>query len=124
MLVEHPDEAAGLAIASSLRYAGFAVGVCPGPQGLGQCPLMGPEGCAPAHDADIVVCSLGYERDVAREVLQELRRRYPRVQLLVEVPESVDAELQELLEGCHVVPAPTSPERIVEAVRSMVAAPI
>lgn len=123
MLIEHPDEAAGLAIASGLRYAGFAVGVCPGPHGLGQCPLTGPEGCAPAHDADVVVCSLGYEREAAREVLQELRRCYPHTKLLVEVPAAIDAELRELLEGCQVVPAPASPQQIVEAVRSIAGEP-
>jgi hypothetical protein len=123
VLIEHPDEAAGLAIASGLRYAGFAVGVCPGPHGLGQCPLTGPEGCAPAHDADVVVCSLGYEREAAREVLHELRQRYPHTKLLVEVPNTIDTELQELLEGCHVVPAPASPEQIVEAVRSIAGEP-
>src|SRR5271167_572079 len=86
VLVEHPDEATGLAIASGLRFAGYAVAVCPGPPGRGQCPLTGPAGCAPAHDADLVVCSLGYEHDAAREVLRELRTRYPDTPLLVEVP--------------------------------------
>ena len=94
MLVEHPDEATGLAIASGLRFAGYAVAVCPGPRGHGQCPLTGPAGCAPAHDADLVVCSLGYEHEAAREVLRELRTRYPDMPLLVEVPSEVDADLQ------------------------------
>src|SRR5271165_3997926 len=77
VLVEHPDEEAGLAIASGLRFAGYAVAVCPGPRGHQKCPLTGPAGCAPAHDADVVVCSLGYEQDAAREILRELRTRYP-----------------------------------------------
>src|SRR5579859_3912750 len=77
VLVEHPDEASGLAIASGLRFAGYAVSVCPGPRGRGQCPLTGPGGCAPAHDADVVVCFLDYEREAPREVLRELRMRYP-----------------------------------------------
>ena len=91
MLVEHPDEVTGLAIASGLRFAGYAVAVCPGPHGHGQCPLTGPAGCAPAHDADLVVCSLGYEHEAAREVLRELRTRYPDTPLLVEVPPDIDA---------------------------------
>jgi hypothetical protein len=119
VLVEHPDEASGLAIASGLRFAGYAVAVCPGPRGHGQCPLTGPAGCAPAHDADLVVCSLGYEREVAREVLRELRTRYPGVPLLVEVPSDVDADLRELLDGCHRLPAPATPEQIVAAVQSL-----
>jgi hypothetical protein len=119
VLVEHPDDATGLAIASGLRFAGYAVGVCPGPLGHGQCPLTGPAGCAPAHDADLVVCSLGYEREAARDVLRELHTRYPDMPLLVEVPGDVDAELGELLDGCHRLPAAATPEQVVAAVQSL-----
>ncbi len=119
VLVEHPDEAAGLAIASGLRFAGYAVAVCPGPRGRGKCPLTGPAGCAPAHDADLVVCSLGYEHEAPREVLRELRTRYPSVPLLVEVPSDIDAGLRELLDGCHQLPAPATPEQIVAAVQGL-----
>lgn len=121
MLVEHPDEAAGLAIAAGLRFAGYAVAVCPGPKGLGQCPLTGHAGCATVHDADLLVCSLGYERAEAREVLHELRTRYPHMPLLVEVPSDIDPGLRELLDGCHQLPAPASTEQIVAAVRSLLA---
>ncbi len=119
MLVEHPDEAAGLAIASGLRFAGYAVAVCPGPAAHGRCPLTGPAGCAPAHDADLVVSSLGYEHEAAREVLRELRTRYPDTPLVVEAPSDTDAGLRELLHGCHQLPAPTTPEQIVAAVQSL-----
>ncbi|MGO9763745.1 MAG: hypothetical protein ACLP1Q_21035 [Solirubrobacteraceae bacterium] len=119
VLVEHPDEATGLAIASGLRYAGYAVAVCPGPAGHGRCPLTGPAGCAPAHDADLVVSSLGYEHEAAREVLRELRTRYPDTPLLVEAPADVDTDLRELLDGCHQLPAPASTEQIVTAVQSL-----
>jgi hypothetical protein len=73
----------------------------------------------PAHDADLVVCSLGYEHEVAREVLRELRTRYPDMPLLVEVPSDLDADLRELLDGCHRLPAPATPEQIVAAVQSL-----
>ncbi len=119
MLVEHPNEEAGLAIASGLRFAGYAVGVCPGPRGHGQCPLTGPAGCAAAHDADVVVCSLGYERDGARDVLRGLRTRYPDTPLLVEVPSEIDADLRELLDGCHSLSAPATPEQVVAAVQGL-----
>jgi DNA-binding NarL/FixJ family response regulator len=119
VLVEHPDEAAALAIASGLRFAGYAVGVCPGPAGHGRCPLSGPAGCAPAHDADLVVSSLGYEHEAAREVLRELRTRYPETPLLVEAPSQMDADLRELLNGCHQLPAPASAEQVVAAVQSL-----
>jgi len=119
VLVEHPDESTGLAIASGLRFAGYAVAVCPGPRGHGQCPLTGPAGCAPAHDADVVVCSLGYQHEAAREVLRELRTRYPHTPLVVEVPSDVDAELGELLDGCDRLQAPATPEQVVTAVQSV-----
>ena len=119
VLVEEPDEAAGLAIASALRFAGYSVGVCPGPRGHGQCPLTGPADCAPAHDADLVVCSLDYEREVAREVLRELRTRYPGTLLLVEVPSEIDAEMRGLLDGCHQLPAGTSADQVVATVQSL-----
>lgn len=119
MLVENPDEAAGLEIASGLRLAGYAVAVCPGPAARGRCPLTGPAGCAPAHDADLVVGCLGYEQEAAREVLRELRTRYPDTPLIVETPSETDAGLRELLEGCHQLSAPTSVEQIVTAVKSL-----
>lgn len=119
MLVEHPDEAAGLAIASGLRFAGYAVAICPGPGGHARCPLTGPAGCAPAHDADVVVCSLGYEHEEAREVLRELRMRYPDTPLLVEVPSDLDPDLRELSDGCQRLPAPATPEQVVAAVQSL-----
>src|SRR5271166_2464085 len=119
VLIEHPDEATGLAIASGLRFAGYAVAVCPGPRGHGQCPLTGPAGCAPAHDADLVVCSLDYEQEAAREVLRELRTRYPDTPLLVEVPSGVATDLQELLDGCRQLSAPATPEQILEVVQGL-----
>jgi len=123
VLVEYPDEAGGLAIASALRFAGYAVSVCPGPPGRGQCPLVGPDGCAPAHDADLVVCGLGYEREVAREVLRALRTRCPDVPLVVAVPSEVDDDLRELLQGCHELPSQASPEQIVDAVQGLLGPP-
>jgi hypothetical protein len=120
VLVEHPDEAAGLAIASGLRFAGYAVSICPGPAGHGQCALLGPEGCAPAHDADLVVCGLGYERETAREILRELHTRYPKLPLLVETPPDMDDELRELLDGCAQLPAPATPEQVVASVQSLI----
>lgn len=119
VLVEHPDEDTGLAIASGLRFAGYAVGVCPGPRGHGRCPLTGPQGCAPAHEAGVVVCSLGYESGPAREILRELRNRYPHVPLVVEVPAEVDDELEGLLEGCTRLTAPATPEQVVAAVQAL-----
>jgi len=123
VLIEHPDDAAGLSIASALRFAGYAVTVCPGPRGRGQCPLIGPEGCASAHDADLVVGCLGYEREVAAEVLGELRTRYPKLPLVVETPADTGADLRALLDGCDQLPAPATPEQVVAAVQALIGLP-
>jgi DNA-binding response OmpR family regulator len=121
VLIEHPDESAGLALASILRQAGFAVAVCPGPEQSEHCPLTGPEGCAVAHGADVVVSSLGLERPEAAEVLQALRLRRPGTPLIVEVPPGDHAEWQELLEGCDLIVSPVVPDELVARVRDALA---
>lgn len=121
VLVEHHEEEAGLEIASGLRMAGYAVAACCGPQRHGQCPVTGDGGCAAAEDADLVVCCLGYEHETAREVLRGLRMRYPATPLLVEAPSQLDAELEELLEGCHRLQGPATTEQIVSAALSVTA---
>lgn len=112
-----------MAISAALRYAGYAVVICPGPPGRGKCPLTGPEGCAPAHDADLVVCALGYEDESGRDVLREMRNRYPSVPVLVEVPSEVDGELEQLLDGCEQLPAPATPEQVVASVQALLGPP-
>jgi len=119
VLVEHPDEAASLTIASGLRYAGYAVAICSGPLDVGQCPLCGSDGCATAHDADLVVSCLGFEREAAREVMRALRTRCPDVPLLIEAPPGTDSDLRDLFAGCHVLPAPATPEQVVAAVQEV-----
>ena len=121
VLIEHPDESAGLALASILRQAGYAVAVCPGPEQSEHCPLTGPEGCAVAHGADVVVSSLGLERPEAREVLQALRLRRPGTPLIVEVPPGDNAEWRDLLEGCDAIASPVQPDDLVASVRAALA---
>jgi DNA-binding response OmpR family regulator len=121
VLIEHPDESAGLTLASILRQAGFAVAVCPGPEQSEHCPLTGPEGCAVAHGADVVVSSLGLERPEARNVLQALRMRRPETPLIVEVPPDDRVAWQDLLEGCDLIVSPVVPEELVASVRAALA---
>ncbi len=121
VLIEHPDESAGLALASILRQAGYAVAVCPGPDESEHCPLTGPEGCAVAHGADVVVSSLGLERPEAVEVLQALRSRRPGTPLIVEVPSGDGVDWQDQLEGCDLIVSPVVPEELVAHVRAALA---
>ena len=95
--------------------------VCPGPEQSERCPLTGPEGCAVAQGADVVVSSLGLERPEAREVLQTVRMRRPATPLIVEVPEGDQPGWQNLLEGCDLIVSPVVPERLVACVRAALA---
>jgi DNA-binding response OmpR family regulator len=121
VLIEHPDESAGLALASILRQAGYAVAVCPGPEHSEHCPLTGPDGCAVAHGADVVVSSLGLERPEAREVLQALRMRRPGTPLIVEVPPGDNAAWHDVLQGCDLIASPIQPDELVARVRAVLA---
>jgi DNA-binding response OmpR family regulator len=121
VLIEHPDESAGPALASSLRQAGYAVAVCPGPEQSERCPLTGPEGCAVAHGADVVVSSLGLERPEARAVLQALRMRRPQTPLIVVTAPGDRPERQDLPEGWDLVVSPVVPEQLVACVRGALA---
>jgi DNA-binding NtrC family response regulator len=116
VLIEHEDEAQGLALASTLREAGYAVAVCPGPAEAEKCPLTGPEGCAAAHGADVVVSSLGFDRAEAAAVLQALRTSCPDVPLVVEVDPAREGAWADLLRGCELVDAPATPDQIRSAV--------
>lgn len=100
VLIEHADESAGLALATTLREAGYSVALCPGPEPSERCPLTGPAGCAIADGADAIVSNLGLERPEAAEVLLELRAHYPNTPLVVGVaPEDVVAVVGRALAG-------------------------
>ena len=121
ILIEHPDDAVGLELASVLRREGYAVAVCPGPAESERCPLTGPEGCAVAHGADVVVSALGLDGSTGREVLEALRARLAGVALVVEVDPALEDECRDLLEGCQIVSSPADPDRLVASVREALA---
>lgn len=112
VLVEHADEAVGLAISDRLRRAGYAVALCSGPVHEHDCPLTGTEGCAVARDADAIVSCLGVDRQPGRAVVDALRARCADVPLVLEV---ADGEVEEELAGCTFVTAPAGPARVVAA---------
>lgn len=117
VLVESADESAGLELSSALRAVGYGVAICPGPMEKERCPLAGPEDCAIAHGADVIVSNLGLERAEGRAVLRALRTRCPDVPLVVEVGPGQDAEWPDLLRGCELVHTPVTPDELVSAVK-------
>jgi DNA-binding response OmpR family regulator len=121
VLIEHPDESVGLELASILRTAGYAVAVCPGPERAEHCPLTGPEGCAVAHGADVVVSSLGVSRPEAREVLVALRERCPATPIVVVASPEDEDEWQDLPGECELIASPVVPEELVTCVRGALA---
>jgi hypothetical protein len=116
VVVESDADWASLEVTSALRDAGYGVAVCPGPLEHERCPLAGPEGCAIAHGADVVVSSLGLARPESREVLKALRGRCAHVPLVVGASPAEAEEWPELLEGCELVHSPLAADEVVAAV--------
>jgi hypothetical protein len=113
VLVEHPDRATGLALATALRQRGYTVAVCPGPESSEPCPLAGHEGCAVAHDADAVFFSLGLGSPATREILQALKTSFPSTPIFVEATPGEVIEWEELVRGCTLVPPSVVPDQLV-----------
>lgn len=119
VLIEHADGDRADALAVSLRRAGYAVAICPGPAPDDRCPLADDENCAAAEGADLVVSGLGLELAGTRDALAALRTRLPRTPLIVEAPLQHAARWYRLVEGCELVEPPASPDHVVERVRAL-----
>jgi len=120
VLIEHPDPATGLELATAIRRAGCTVGICRGPDASAdpatRCPLHQFEPCVVVEGADLVVTALDLEEEESREVLRVLRTRYPNTPLVVAATVGETLELGDVLEGCTVVPVDAKPEQLVAAV--------
>jgi hypothetical protein len=97
VLLELPDRADSRERIDALRRAGYSIAICAGPTAEGHCPLAGDEGCAAAHDADIVVSGLGLDTAQAREPLAALRTRLPQLPVLVEADAEAAARWPDLI---------------------------
>jgi hypothetical protein len=120
VLIEHPDPDSGLELAAAMRRAGCTVGICRGPDATGdpatRCPLHGLEPCVAVEGADLVVTALDLDREDARQVLNGLRTRYPSTPLTVLATVDQTVELDDLLEGCTVLPVGATPDQITAEV--------
>jgi hypothetical protein len=119
VLIEHPDPDSALELAAALSRAGCTVGICRGPDSRAnpatRCPLHGLEPCVALDGADLAVTALDLDEEGGREVLAGLRTRYPNTPVVVVGPVGRTRELEDLLEGCTVVPT-DQPEQVVAAV--------
>lgn len=121
VLLELPAYEESRARIDALRRAGYSVAVCPGPGADGGCPLAGDDGCAAAHDADIVVSGLGLATAEAREPLAALRSRLPHLPVLVEADADEAARWPELVRNGERLEPGISPAELVERVESALA---
>ena len=117
VLVEAAEWGAREHLSSVLRQEGYETVTCPGPEGAGQrCHLAAGDGCTAAEHADVVVHALRPSDLRNVEALRALRQRLPEVPVVVEAsPPDVRRRAAEL-EGCVVVPAPASPDALLDAV--------
>jgi DNA-binding NarL/FixJ family response regulator len=83
--------------------------------------LTGPEGCAVAHGADVVVSSLGLSRPEAREVLVALRERCPSTPIVVVASTGEADTWPDLPSECALIGSPVVPEELVSSVRAALA---
>lgn len=117
VLIEHADAARADALAASLRQAGYAVAICPGPAPGERCPLAKGDGCAAVVGADLVVSGLGLETPAAREALGALRTQAPRLPIVVEADADEVARWPQLV-GCALVAPTAAPEQVVTRVKA------
>ena len=85
VLLEGPESADTGELWEALDAAGYRVTWCPGPAGPPPvwCPLLGGERCTLVESADAVVCGLGFEHQVCRQVLAGLERLHPDMPVIV-----------------------------------------
>jgi hypothetical protein len=117
VVIENAERALGVAQMAALEGAGLSVTTCGGPDALpgGECPVVERGSCSWVDAADVVVHDLDPDDPKHREVLAALRRAYPDVPVVLELPEDTAREHAALLEGCHVI-HPFGMEQFVQAV--------
>ena len=119
VLLELPEGQEREARVDALRRAGYSIAVCPGPTAEGHCPLAGDDGCAAAHEADVVVSSLGLDRPEGLEPLMALRTRLPRLPVLVEADADAEALWPDLVRPGERLEPGIEPSELVGRVDSL-----
>lgn len=116
VLIESNDWAQQESLARILEGAGYATATCDGPEAGMRCSLVVGSGCSACRDADVVVHVLRHSDARNREVLLEIRRRFPDLPLVVEVPGPRAERYPEDFAGCIVVPQPMTAQHLLDAV--------
>ena len=121
VLIEANDGAEAFARVRLLERNGYDAAWCPGPPDAvgARCPLVAGEECPLTDWADVVVTSLGIEHPAGREVLEALRRAHPRTPVVVETSRSATEQWPHLVEGHHVLTAPTTADHFLGVVAEL-----
>jgi len=72
--------------------------------------------CTLVESADVVVSALGFHDLSCRQVLEELGRLHPEVEVIVETRPSEAVQWEQLLEGHLVLPTPLSARALLDDV--------
>jgi hypothetical protein len=110
VLIESADPALAVSDFGAFTAAGIEVALCHGPEHTpSECPAVRGEPCQLAAGADVILYDLGPS---GAEVLEAGRRLYPATPVLVRggVPGATP-------EGCGLLPANTSVEGQISAIR-------
>ena len=120
VLVENPDAATRAVMAQLLEGAGYAVETCAGPEAHepARCPVLSGEVCPLAARADVIVSGLGLTRPTTRDVLRRLRALHRSVPILIDAPAPQVAAHPTAIEGCEVLPFPSTRASLLAAVRA------
>ncbi len=122
VLVEAAEWSYRETLGEVLIAEGYDVASCCGPEGGdGRCALLMESGCRTCEQADVVVHTLRHTDPRNREVLLELRRRYPDKPLVVEVPGPRAVSYPTDFPGCHLLPVPLTMEALKDTVRAALA---
>lgn len=115
-VVEAADPTFRRVVQQVLTEHGYSVRTCGGPEADDeQCPLADGGHCIGVMGTDIVVHALRSGDPRNREVLRNLRQRYPETPIVVEVPGPEVDRHPEDYDGCVVVHQPVTRTRLLEA---------
>lgn len=123
VLIENADGSIQTAAERILREAGYDVALCGGVETHRnrRCPLVETGECDLTGGADVIVHSLNVSGPGATDVLRALRKEHPTTPVVVEISAQRLVQLASELEGCFVVPAPVTEQRLLESVEAALA---
>ncbi len=117
VLIEASDWAKQDSLSRLLQQAGYQTATCDGPEGTNsRCPLVAHGTCDACHHSDVVIHAFRHSDPRNREVLMNLRSRFPDTPIIVEVPAPRAERYPADFEGCSVISQPMTAESLLDAI--------